>query len=243
MFSPCALYTGRNIHHIKLVVFPLFLRKTVWLLWRGTIRGLALQRVAAVSSEGSDSTDRRPPGAGLLLHQHDTKVRSKRRSEQHSLHGTYIPFGSALKFSKSVNLAKNLPNWIYMACRGEERNTDFVLQGCIYKMADDLKHHLILLGAIGLGICVIQVFGMILSCCLYVKLKDVLDWQKPADPIVELMDPLPDNISLIYGYDDQTIWAQILARGEERGSCYRIDFTVNIVFNRIRTSRCDRAMN
>lgn len=49
------------------------------------------------------------------------------------------------------------------------------MQGCIYKMADELKHHLILLGAIGLGICVIQVFGMILSCCLYVKLKDVLD--------------------------------------------------------------------
>lgn len=50
-----------------------------------------------------------------------------------------------------------------------------LMQGCIYKMADELKHHLILLGAIGLGICVIQVFGMILSCCLYVKLKNVLD--------------------------------------------------------------------
>lgn len=56
-----------------------------------------------------------------------------------------------------------------------EINSSSNFQGCIYKMADDLKHHLILLGAIGLGICVIQVFGMILSCCLYVKLKNVLD--------------------------------------------------------------------
>ena len=42
-------------------------------------------------------------------------------------------------------------------------------------MMDDLKYHLIILGAIGLGLSAIQVFGMVLSCCLYVKLKDVLD--------------------------------------------------------------------
>uniref|UniRef100_A0AAG5D231 Tetraspanin n=2 Tax=Anopheles atroparvus TaxID=41427 RepID=A0AAG5D231_ANOAO len=47
--------------------------------------------------------------------------------------------------------------------------------GCIYQMTDDVKHHLIILGAIGLGLSVIQIFGMILSCCLYVKLKNVLD--------------------------------------------------------------------
>uniref|UniRef100_A0A182YE10 Uncharacterized protein n=1 Tax=Anopheles stephensi TaxID=30069 RepID=A0A182YE10_ANOST len=47
--------------------------------------------------------------------------------------------------------------------------------GCIYEMTDDLKYHLIILGAIGLGLSVIQVFGMVLSCCLYVKLKNVLD--------------------------------------------------------------------
>ncbi|XP_050070523.1 CD151 antigen-like [Anopheles maculipalpis] len=47
--------------------------------------------------------------------------------------------------------------------------------GCIYGMTDDLKYHLIILGAIGLGLSVIQVFGMVLSCCLYVKLKNVLD--------------------------------------------------------------------
>ncbi|XP_052888305.1 CD151 antigen-like [Anopheles moucheti] len=47
--------------------------------------------------------------------------------------------------------------------------------GCIYEMTDDLKYHLIILGAIGLGLSVIQVFGMVLACCLYVKLKDVLD--------------------------------------------------------------------
>ncbi|XP_053679000.1 CD151 antigen-like [Anopheles nili] len=47
--------------------------------------------------------------------------------------------------------------------------------GCIYEMTNDLKYHLIILGAIGLGLSVIQVFGMVMSCCLYIKLKDVLD--------------------------------------------------------------------
>lgn len=78
-----------------------------------------------------------------------------------------------------------------------------ILQGCIYKMTEELENQLSILGAIGLGICGIQIFGMILSCCVYVKLKDVLDWQPTAAPILnELLEPLPDNISLIYyGHD------------------------------------------
>lgn len=66
-------------------------------------------------------------------------------------------------------------------------------------MTEELENQLSILGAIGLGICGIQIFGMILSCCVYVKLKDVLDWQPTAAPILnELLEPLPDNISLIY---------------------------------------------
>ena len=68
-------------------------------------------------------------------------------------------------------------------------------------MSEDLQEHLILLGAIGLGICLIQIFGMILSCCLYVKLKNVLDWQNAADP--SILDPLPDNLSLIYNNHEE----------------------------------------
>lgn len=45
-------------------------------------------------------------------------------------------------------------------------------RGCIPLLEEYFKEHLIVLGAIGLGICVVQVFGLILSCCLYVKLRD-----------------------------------------------------------------------
>lgn len=48
-------------------------------------------------------------------------------------------------------------------------------RSCIWKLEMTIKEHLILLGAIGLGICVVQIFGIILSCCLYIKLKDYED--------------------------------------------------------------------
>ncbi|XP_077286979.1 CD151 antigen-like [Arctopsyche grandis] len=47
--------------------------------------------------------------------------------------------------------------------------------GCIRPMANHIRDHLIILGAVGLGISVIPIFGMVVSCCIYVKLKDILD--------------------------------------------------------------------
>lgn len=55
----------------------------------------------------------------------------------------------------------------------------FSFQGCMQPFANHIRDHLIILGAVGLGISVIPIFGMIISCCLYVKLKDVLDWPLP----------------------------------------------------------------
>lgn len=49
------------------------------------------------------------------------------------------------------------------------------LQGCIHSMTNRLEHQLWLLGAVGLGMCTLPVFGMIFHCCLYIKLKDVID--------------------------------------------------------------------
>lgn len=45
---------------------------------------------------------------------------------------------------------------------------------CIKKMSQHMKGHLIILSAVGLGICVLQIFGMIFSCQLYFKLKDIV---------------------------------------------------------------------
>lgn len=48
-------------------------------------------------------------------------------------------------------------------------------QGCKDGFTEILVEQLNIICAVGLGICVIQVFGMILSCCLYLKLRYVTD--------------------------------------------------------------------
>lgn len=60
-------------------------------------------------------------------------------------------------------------------CGRRNHPSNIYYTGCIYKLADEVKEHLIILGAVGLGICVLQIFGMVLSCCLYIKLKDIID--------------------------------------------------------------------
>jgi len=44
--------------------------------------------------------------------------------------------------------------------------------GCIGALKQDIQEHEIIIGAIGLGISTVQIFGMVISCCLYIKLKD-----------------------------------------------------------------------
>ena len=51
-------------------------------------------------------------------------------------------------------------------------------QGCIYKFLETTKDHLIILGAVGLGLSVLELFGIVLGSCLYIKLRhDFDDWE------------------------------------------------------------------
>lgn len=53
-----------------------------------------------------------------------------------------------------------------------------IIQGCIYKFLETTKDHLIILGAVGLGLSVLELFGIVLGSCLYIKLRhDFDDWE------------------------------------------------------------------
>ncbi|XP_053164935.1 CD151 antigen [Hemicordylus capensis] len=43
--------------------------------------------------------------------------------------------------------------------------------GCITKLENFIQEHLKIIGAVGLGIACVQIFGMIFTCCLYRSLK------------------------------------------------------------------------
>lgn len=65
---------------------------------------------------------------------------------------------------------------------------------------DELRDHLNIIAAVGSGICVVQIFGLILALILYVKLKDVEKWHTYADPnlFFKIEDPYIDGVSIIY---------------------------------------------
>jgi len=55
--------------------------------------------------------------------------------------------------------------------------------GCLEPMERHIKEHLGILSVVGLGICVLQIFGIIYACCLYCKLKDIYDYRiEPTSP-------------------------------------------------------------
>nr|XP_024215897.1 CD151 antigen-like [Halyomorpha halys] len=57
-------------------------------------------------------------------------------------------------------------------CGKSQHPSNIPYTGCVHKFTFDLQDQLVIMCAVGLGFSVIEIFGMILSCCLYVKLKD-----------------------------------------------------------------------
>lgn len=56
-------------------------------------------------------------------------------------------------------------------CGVRDHPSNIYQDGCVNALANEIKDHLNILGAVGLGICLVQVFGMFFSCCLYIKLR------------------------------------------------------------------------
>lgn len=54
-------------------------------------------------------------------------------------------------------------------CGKSDHPSNIPYTGCVYQFIDETRDHLNILGAIGFGFCFVQIFGLILSCCLYFK--------------------------------------------------------------------------
>ncbi|KAG5674182.1 hypothetical protein PVAND_004165 [Polypedilum vanderplanki] len=84
-------------------------------------------------------------------------------------------------------------------CGFSDHPSNIPYTGCIYRFADFLREELIILGSIALGICVTKLFGIILGCSLYIKLKKLYE-QKANQTPAHLM--AIDRVSFIYGIDE-----------------------------------------
>lgn len=87
------------------------------------------------------------------------------------------------KYSKWLMDNKELKNLVpdsccktpSLNCGVRDHPSNIQYNGCVYKLSEEVKSHLIIVSAVGLGICVLQIFGVIFSCCLYIKLKNKID--------------------------------------------------------------------
>ncbi|XP_005996127.1 CD151 antigen isoform X2 [Latimeria chalumnae] len=59
----------------------------------------------------------------------------------------------------------------YCGKRNHPSNIYRVEGGCITKLGKFIQEHLRVIGAVGIGIACVQIFGMIFTCCLYRSLK------------------------------------------------------------------------
>ncbi|KAJ6645535.1 Tetraspanin-11 [Pseudolycoriella hygida] len=58
-------------------------------------------------------------------------------------------------------------------CGIRDHPSNIPYTGCVYKFLDELRDHLNIVAAVGSGICVVQIFGMVLAIILYIKLRNV----------------------------------------------------------------------
>jgi hypothetical protein len=105
----------------------------------------------------------------------------------------------------------------------------FPFQGCIYQFADELREQLIILGSVGLGICITKIFGIVLACSLYVKLKKLYDQSANQTP-VNLM--ARDRVSFIYAIDDSDEERLPDPPSSANRNSFRPDFSESNVANR-----------
>ncbi|KAI4504335.1 hypothetical protein M0802_000806 [Mischocyttarus mexicanus] len=62
-----------------------------------------------------------------------------------------------------------------LLCGRRDHPSNIQYTGCIYKFLETTKDHLIILGAVGFGLSVLELFGIVLGSCLYIKLRHDFD--------------------------------------------------------------------
>ncbi|KAK3872900.1 hypothetical protein Pcinc_022061, partial [Petrolisthes cinctipes] len=60
-------------------------------------------------------------------------------------------------------------------CGVRDHPSNIWYNGCIHRLEEELARHLLVMGAVGCGLCLLQVFGILLACCLYIRLRDLDD--------------------------------------------------------------------
>ncbi|XP_055900081.1 CD151 antigen-like [Biomphalaria glabrata] len=62
-----------------------------------------------------------------------------------------------------------------MTCDFTAQMTNVFTEGCVEHLEKFIRFHLILIGGVGLGLSILQLFGIVFSCCLAHKIKEEIN--------------------------------------------------------------------
>jgi hypothetical protein len=99
-------------------------------------------------------------------------------THKNELESLYVPFkccGWTFFDDYEINNKSNaVPDTccktIILNCGQRKHPSNIYYDGCIEKFGPILKEYVLILGSVALGFSIVEVFGLIFSCCLYVQL-------------------------------------------------------------------------
>lgn len=162
-------------------------------------------------------------------------LKSKRTDLLRTIDERLVPDSCCVTVTDKCGLSdhpSNIPYTVRNKSMSEIEKIYWILffhQGCIYKFSEELREQLIVLGSVGLGICITKIFGIVLACSLYIKLKKLYE-QSANQTAANLM--ARDRVSFIYGIDESDDERLPDPPSSTNRNSFRPDFSESNVSNR-----------
>ena len=113
--------------------------------------------------------------ASLTENLNTTELLESHKTELESLYGTFKCCGWTLfedyEFSNKSNPVPDACcKTVVENCGQRKHPSNIYYEGCVDRFGPILKEYLLILGSVALGFSIVEVFGLIFSCCLYVQI-------------------------------------------------------------------------
>lgn len=152
------------------LVLCLFIFSLLFLFTLQLIIGLIAFISVTPNSEGKDEFM-----SSLIENLNATELLETHQTEMESLYGTFKCCGWNQYDDYEIHNKDNaVPDTccktVVPNCGQRKHPSNIYYDGCVDRFGPILKEYLLILGSVALGFSIVEVFGLIFSCCLYVQM-------------------------------------------------------------------------